>query len=322
MPRKSRLEIPGEVHHVMTRGLNGMTIFRDDADYEKMRSLFASSVEKFDARCYAWVLMPNHYHIVIRPGHGRLSAVFRRINTGYAMYYNRRYNRRGFVFQDRFKSIATQEYTYFRELIRYVHLNPVRAGLCKDINDLEKWRWSGHIAVMGKEDCRWFMAGETVRHFGKRRTTAIENYKNFLHDGINSKDHLIAHISSSTSGGNDTALSDERVMGDAEFVRNAISASLENNDRRVMARQKGLTVERIIDYTAATLSMERAELFERNRSPRYVLARGMVAYWAHELLGVSYAAIGRKFGLRNVTLINAANKAKRYIEQHKLTIIN
>lgn len=112
----------------MSRGIDGMVLFRDDEGREKMCSLFGKVFTEGTCQCYAWVLMDNHYHLVIRPLNQTLQRLMRRINRSYAKYYNRKYNRRGYVFQDRFKSVSTQEYWYLRELICYVHLNPLRAG--------------------------------------------------------------------------------------------------------------------------------------------------------------------------------------------------
>jgi len=101
--------------------------------------------------CYAWVLMPNHFHFLLRTGSIPLPTFMRRFLTAYSVYYNRRYERSGHLFQNRYRSIICEEDPYFTELVRYIHLNPVRGGIVKDLLDLERYPWSGHRILMGEK---------------------------------------------------------------------------------------------------------------------------------------------------------------------------
>lgn len=161
-----------------------MVLFRDDEDREKTRFLFEKVFIEGVCQCYAWVLMDTHYHLVIRPLNQALQRLMRRINGSYAKYFNGKYNRRGYVFQDRFKSVSTQEYWYLRELIRYVHLNPLRAGIVKNINELTEYQWSGHREILGFEKSGWFSCDEVLGKFGKRKVEARKAYVEWLAAGI------------------------------------------------------------------------------------------------------------------------------------------
>ncbi len=150
MPRLARLDAPGLLQHVMARGIERREIFRDDKDRKSFLERFAIILEETQTQCYAWALIPNHFHLLLRTGITQLSKVMRRLMTGYAVTFNKRHKRSGHLFQNRYKSIVCEEDPYLLELIRYIHLNPIRAGLVKDLKELEKYPWTGHATILGK----------------------------------------------------------------------------------------------------------------------------------------------------------------------------
>lgn len=133
MPRQRRINIPGIVHHVIVRGLNGEQLFKDDLDRKEILRRLEKGLKETRALCYAWSLMSNHFHLVIRTGEKSLSELMRKVLTGYAVYFNKRYKRKGYVYQNRYKSILCQEDKYMLELVRYIHLNPLRAKIVQDM---------------------------------------------------------------------------------------------------------------------------------------------------------------------------------------------
>ena len=150
MPRQPRLDAPGLLQHVMARGIERRKIFFDDKDRESFLERFAGILEETQTQCYAWALIPNHVHLLLRTGPAPLSNVMRRLMTGYAVTFNKRHNRSGHLFQNRYKSVICEEDRYLLELIRYIHLNPLRAGLVKDLKELDKYPWTGHSAILGR----------------------------------------------------------------------------------------------------------------------------------------------------------------------------
>src|SRR5215470_3255126 len=126
MPRGPRLDFPGALHHVMARGIERCDIFRTDDDRAGFVRRLGAVIRKTDARLFAWSLMPNHIHLLVRTSDVRLSAVMRGLLGAYATTFNRRHHRCGHLFQNRFKSILVEEEPYLLELVRYIHLNPVR----------------------------------------------------------------------------------------------------------------------------------------------------------------------------------------------------
>lgn len=150
MPRQPRLDAPGLLQHVMARGIERREIFRDDKDRNSFLERFAIILEETQTQCYAWALIPNHFHILLRTGPISLSKVMRRLMTGYAVTFNKRHKRSGHLFQNRYKSVVCEEDLYLLELIRYIHLNPLRARLVKDLKELDKYTWTGHSAILGR----------------------------------------------------------------------------------------------------------------------------------------------------------------------------
>jgi len=150
MPRLARLDAPGLLQHVMARGIERRKIFRDDKDRKSFLNRLTIILEETQTQCYAWALIPNHFHLLLRTGPTPLSKVMRRLMTGYAVTFNKRHKRIGHLFQNRYKSVICEEDTYLLELIRYIHSNPIRSGLVKDLKELDRYPWTGHSTILGR----------------------------------------------------------------------------------------------------------------------------------------------------------------------------
>ncbi len=150
MSRQPRLDAPGLLQHVMARGIERREIFKDDKDRKSFLNRLATILEETQTQCFAWALIPNHFHLLLHTGATPLSKVMRRLMTGYAVSFNRRHKRSGHLFQNRYKSVVCEEDPYLLELIRYIHLNALRAELVKDLKELDKYSWTGHSAILGR----------------------------------------------------------------------------------------------------------------------------------------------------------------------------
>ena len=163
--------------------------------------------------------------------------------TGYAIDYNLRHRRHGHLFQNRYKSIVCDEDAYFRDLTRYIHLNPLRAGLVKELAQLDRYRWSGHSVLMGKVDCQWQDRGYVLSWFGKTEKEALAAYRQYVEEGIplGRRPELVGGGLIRSLGGwsqvksrrnnEERMLSDERILGGAEFVESCFS--------RIVKRRRG-----------------------------------------------------------------------------------
>ncbi len=133
MPRQARLDCPGTLHHVMLRGIARSAIVTDDTDRADLLARLGDIATATGTAIYAWAILPNHCHLLVRSGPRGLPIFMRRWLTGYALVYNRRHKRVGHLFQNRYKSIVVDGDAYFQELVRYLHLNPLRSEVAKTL---------------------------------------------------------------------------------------------------------------------------------------------------------------------------------------------
>jgi REP element-mobilizing transposase RayT len=183
MPRLARLDAPGVLHHVMGRGIERREIFRSDIDRSDFIDRLSTLTQGGAMEIYAWILMPNHFHILCKTKNLPLATSMRKLLTGYVVNFNRRHRRYGHLFQNRYKSIVCQEDAYLKELVRYIHLNLLRAGLVKDLKELNRNPWSGHSALVGKIERRWQNTEYVLSFFGGN-SNSKKNYFRYVENGI------------------------------------------------------------------------------------------------------------------------------------------
>jgi REP element-mobilizing transposase RayT len=155
MPRQAKIDAPGALHHVIARGIERRKIFRTKKDSADFVSRLAVILNETGTACCAWALIPNHFHLLLKTGAVPIATVMRRLLTGYAVSFNHRHRRHGHVFQNRYKSILCQEDAYLVELVRYIHLNPLRAEIVPDCESLERFPYAGHWAIAGSMSNDW-----------------------------------------------------------------------------------------------------------------------------------------------------------------------
>jgi REP element-mobilizing transposase RayT len=215
----------------MIRGIERRKIFFDDEDRNNLIERLSVLLPESRTQCYAWALMPNHAHFLMRSGPAGLSLVMRRLLTGYAVSFNRRHKRHGQLFQNRFKSIICQEDVYFQELVRYIHLNPLRARLTNDLKLLDRYPYSGHSVLMGRGEKAWQDTEYVLRYFGKTSRGARNKYRAYVEKGIDlgRRPELVGggmirsmcgwdEIKKIRLKGQDRIKSDQRILGDSNFV--------------------------------------------------------------------------------------------------------
>lgn len=182
MARPLRLELAGGLYHVTSRGDRREDIYLDDADRLAWLEVFAQTCKRFNWVCHAWCLMDNHYHIVVETIEGNLAQGMRHLNGVYTQTFNRTHKRVGHVFQGRYKAIIVEKDGYLLELARYVVLNPLRAGMVKDIAD---WQWSSYAAMLGTQPVpEWLQTDWILGQFSPQRRRAINLYTDFVRAGV------------------------------------------------------------------------------------------------------------------------------------------
>ncbi|MBW2617089.1 MAG: transposase, partial [Deltaproteobacteria bacterium] len=292
MPRKARIDALGALHHIIVRGIERRKIFKDDTDRNNFLDRLGKVLSETNTKCFAWALIPNHFHLLMRTGACPLSTVMRRLLTGHAMYFNRRHRRSGRLFQNRYKSILCQEDTYLLELVRYIHLNPVRSGLVTDIKALDKNPFCGHAVIMGKKKKDWQDDAYVLKLFDTKRSTARRRYKIFVQKSIQEgkRPELTGGGLIRSSGGwsvikslrraNIHFKSDERVLGDSDFVERVLKVADESLERKYQLKSQGYDINRLADRVAEIFSIRPEEIFQPGKQPLKVKARSLFCYWA------------------------------------------
>ena len=306
MPRTARLDAPGVLHHVMIRGIESRKIFRKNNDREDFIKRLEVLCPSTQTSCYAWAFMSNHAHFLFRTGTAPLSRLMRRLLTGYVISFNHRHVRRGQLFQNRYKSIICQEDAYLIELVRYIHLNPIRAGIVKTLDELKRYKYCGHSSLMGKTKRKWQDTDYVLGYFEKRKAQARKEYESFVKEGFTQGRRreltgggLIRSLGGWTEAreslkGRDHVMSDERILGDSDFVDSVISQSEEQYERRHKLKRQGFDLDRIAKRVTEVLDMEPDEVFSKGRQKRKVKARSLLCFWAARELGMSHTALAKK----------------------------
>jgi len=184
MPRGPRRDAPGAVHHVMLRGIARRAVFYDDDDRHDFLSRLARLLPEQDATCFGFSLMDNHVHMLIQTGSTPLSRLMARLGTGYARRFNARHARVGYLFQNRFRSDAVESDGHLLNLVRYVHRNPLDAGLVASLTELERYPWTGYPALLGLAPPGFLARHEVLRWFGRAPGEARVALRRWMADPV------------------------------------------------------------------------------------------------------------------------------------------
>jgi len=187
MPRTPRVDFPGAYHHVFGRGIEKRVIFTDDQDRKAFLKRLGENLQRWNLACFAWALMPNHFHLMIHSRTGELPSCMRCLLTGYSLYFNRRHDRVGHLFQNRYQSKVITKEPYLKAAVRYVHLNPVRSRI-RTFRDLVEYPWTGHRKIMTGIGPDW-QDLSPIREFfpGRDRSTWTDHYRNFIEAGLSAE---------------------------------------------------------------------------------------------------------------------------------------
>jgi REP element-mobilizing transposase RayT len=330
MPRLARLDAPGVLHHIIIRGIERRKIFRDDKDRDNLIDRLSILLPETQTACYAWALMSNHAHFLFRSGSAGISTLMRRLLTGYAIYFNRKYRRHGQLFQNRYKSIVCQEEIYFKELVRYIHLNPLRAKVLSDIKGLNKYPYSGHSALTGKKKREWYDTKYVLSYFGQNVSEARKSYLSYVKKGVGQgrRPELVGGgLVRSLGGwsavkklrlkGQDRVKSDERILGDGEFVTTLLSEANERLDRRYELKGLGYDLEKIGQRVSEIYGIEKEDIYSRGRRKVQVEARDLLCYWAVRELGMSCTSVAERLGMSQPGVGYAVSRGEKIAKEYK-----
>jgi REP element-mobilizing transposase RayT len=334
MPRLGRLDAPGVVHHIMIRGIERRNIFRDDTDREDFLARLARLVPETQTACSAWVLMPNHVHVLLRTGAGPLPTLMRRLLTGYAVRFNRRHKRHGRLFQNRYKSVACQEDLYLSELVRYLHLNPLRAGLLASGRELNRYPYGGQSALLGKRNRPWQATEDVLKCFGNTGARARKAYGAYVEAGSRQGrrgDLTGGGLSRSLGGwaavkerrgkGQGLVKSDERILGESAFVEAILAQANERYTRHYALKRQGVGFKHVIARVAAICHLDPREVVAKGRQRWKVTARSLLCFWAVRELGLPLTALARQLGLSPPGVSYAVQRGEALVRENHYKLV-
>lgn len=277
MARKPRVHFPGACYHVISRGNQRQRLFHDDADHAAYLERLAHYQQRYEVTLYAYVLMPNHVHLLLETGTTPLAKVMQGLQFTYTRYYNRRYRKVGHLFQGRYHAILCDRDAYLLELVRYIHLNPARLhpGF-----DPTQYRWSSHPAYVGRPGPVPIATDFVLAQFDRRLRRARRAYLRFVSDGL-ADGHQAQYY----------ATVDQRFLGDDRFVqdlRRQLAAQYE-----IEPAAPSVDFDRLLQAVARAHRVTPADLARPTRTRALVPARAMLVYLAKEWGGLSGRALSR-----------------------------
>jgi len=276
------------------------------------------------SQCLAFGIMSNHYHLLIRVSSDPLSKLMSKLLSGYATHYNHRNKRSGYVFQNRFKSILCDADNYLLELIRYIHLNPLKANMMDDLEKLDRYRWTGHAGLMGNHVQTWHNRKDVLHLFSRQYKLAKKRYRQFIKEGINSM--AVEDLSGGglirSYGGWDSVkllrkehevrIGDERILGDSDFVESVLKRDVLNLNKITDWQQKGWNLEKLVATVCDYFDVEQKDLSQKGRQNTISTVKSLICYWGTRELGLSSTEIATYLGISQPAISKAGKRGADY----------
>jgi REP element-mobilizing transposase RayT len=286
-------------------------------------------VKDTQTQCFAWTLIPNHAHMLFRTGGVPVATVMRKLLTGHAVSFNRKYRRHGQLFQNRYKSILCQEDVYLKELVRYIHLNPLRAGLVYDMKELDGYPFSGHSGILGRTKNDWQNTDYVLGLFDDTRSKARRLYRGFVEKGIGE-----GKRPDLTGGGLIRSLGgwgavkafrrsglrvkgDERILGDSDFVESVLKESNERLERKYHLKAKGYDFSTVVERVAQLLDLKVNDILRPGKQRQIVKARSLICFWANRELGMTTVDIAKRLGVCQSAVSRSLLPGEKIAEENK-----
>jgi len=338
MPRKARISLLGEVHHVVSRGLSGLLLFSCDYDKKHFLKILDKVLPESNCECYGYAIMDTHFHLILRPFDTPLPTIMRRINTAYARYYNCRYERDGYVFKGRYFSVVAQEHWYLRNLIMYVNLNPLRANMLRNTAELADFPWSSHTFFADKKcaeskpiwlnlDYALGRFGETesparkeyMRQFIEAASRTSETWKSMLsqlpdHNYGTKQDHKDKDKDKDKDDDNNENAEDltkeKRICGTPEYIRKILMESRRGKPLREKAVNNKKPLSELFDTFCDEKGITKLQLLKRGRhSPSISSIRAEFCKTAREIHGYTCVDVTHFLSVSPSTVVRLTRKA-------------
>lgn len=333
MPRRARIDAPGALQHIIGRGIERRKIFWEDSDREDFLQRLERILGASQTACYAWALLPNHFHLLLRTGSRPIAGVMRQLLSGYAGRFNRLHRRSGHLFQNRYKSILCQEEPYLLELVRYIHLNPLRAKQVTTLKQLDWYRYSGHSAVLGNRANDWQALDAVLGFFGKSVSSARRQYRHFVEQGIalGKRPELTGgglirslggwRMVKAMRRGREHVKSDERILGDGDFVRSVLCAPEERLEARYRLQLQGYDFGYALGRVAQLSGLEAEQILKAGKQPARLYARSLLCHWAVHRLGMTAVAVSKLLAISQSAVTRAAYRGEAIAAAGQLELV-
>ncbi len=333
MPRKARIDAPGALHHIIVRGIERRKIFYDNTDRDHFLERLGAVLAETSTPCFAWALIPNHLHMLLKTGSTPIATVMRRLLTGYAVSFNRRHRRHGQLFQNRYKSILCQEDLYLLELVRYIHLNPLRARIVKELKELDEYPYCGHSVLMGKYKREWQDTDYILRFYNSKHLTARRRYREYVKKGLadGRRPELVGGGLVRSAGGWSVVKAmrrglermkgDERILGEGDFVETVLRGAQENLDRKSQLDAAGYSFDWLVGRVARQLEIEPKAVLAPGKYAPSVEARSLLCYWGTRELGMTTVNLARRLNLAQPTVSQAVKRGQKIAAGQGLILI-
>ncbi len=311
MPRYARIDYPNLLQHVIARGIQRAKIFLEDEDREDFVARLDGLLKDTGTRCYAWALLDNHFHLLLKPEATSLANFMRRLLTGYAVSFNLRHGRSGHLFQNRYKSIVCDKDSYFLELIRYIHLNPVRAGIVENLDELRSYPWSGHRQLLEPTTGKLLCEEEILSFFSSGKRGSRQAYLDFLADGLEQKEPPeLSQGGRRTSQTLDKSLEtdtifDDRILGGSDFVSQILE------DEAVEPSQSSLDV--LVTAVTSYFDLSDEDLTCPSKERTIVQAKSVICYVAIRHYRKPGIEVARRLGYSTSAASHAAKRGKQIV---------
>jgi putative transposase len=290
MSRKLRIHYASAVYHVILRGNDGGPVFFDDRDRLRFYLYLQEMVERFQCRIHGFCCMTNHIHLVVQVADIPLSRIMQSLSLRYTRWINFRRHRTGHLFQGRYKAIMVDADAYLLELVRYIHLNPVRAS----VTNSPDYPWSGHRAYMGKEILPWLTTGWVLSQFSVESSAAREGYQRFIAEGIDGERRSEFH----------SGLCEGRILGDDRFADDAMQRANQH-------RTCHWTLPEMIGTVCRLCGITRDELTAPGKMHPYSEARAVAAMLVQESPHHFLTELGKLLQRDLAALGKAAQRMRR-----------
>ncbi len=301
MARQLRIEYEGAFYHVTSRGNQKERIFWDNKDREELKKIIKRTKERYKYLLHAYVFMDNHYHLLIETPYTNIKQVMQNINTSYTVYINRRHKRAGHLFQGRYKAYIVDKESYLLELGRYIHLNPVRAGI---VERPEDYKWSSYRDyIYGGKGVTITDTEDTLYSFSKKRAIAAKKYYEFVNAGIKVESPFKDAVGNILGG--------ERFRERIKRHLKGIQDKVEISDiKKIEPKHK---LEDVVRGAADYYGIEEGKLLKRKRATDK--QRKVAIYLSKVLSGSKNIEVGRVFGVTAQAVTNAVRDIEKRIEE-------